>query len=126
MANGVTVLNAGFTWQDPTLNTNGTTTASGGLSGYNIGVRAVGSSTVTANPPGTYPNNCAVSGATATSLTTAAFLAAVSPQLVAGTYFAAVQAVGVSPNEGIGAWSSEVEFVIPAPTPNPPANFTVA
>jgi hypothetical protein len=99
-----------FTWVEPTVNTDGTTITAGEITGYQVGVRSGGAA-------GTYPDTVSVSGAT----TLTATLAAVTPPLVAGSYFAAVRAVGPTDS----AWSAEISFAI-AGVPTPPTGFSVS
>ena len=105
-----------FSWTDPTTVVGGGAIPAGGLTGYQVGVRP---STGTA---GTYPILSPVAGAASASEA----LSAISPSLTAGTYFAAVQAVGAAGIAQSSAWSNEAEFTISPPVLSPPTNFTVA
>lgn len=106
---------AKFSWTDPTTNTDGSPIQSGELTGYAIGIR---SATATGSVVGTYTITAQVSGAAAANEA----LSAIGTVLKPDTYAAAIQSVGPINS----AWSSEIEFTIAQPVPNPPTGFTVA
>jgi hypothetical protein len=103
------VPNTKFTWTDPTTNVDGSPIVAGEITGYSIGIGTAS---------GNYPIQVPVPGPAAAS----ELLSQITPALVPGTYFAAVQAIG--PVDSV--FSNEVSFVIAAAQPNPPTNFTVA
>lgn len=107
--------NSKFSWVPNTVNTDGTPITAGEITGYAIGIR---SATAVGSVVGVYP---AVSSPTGPNAVSDAF-SALNLVLKPDTYFAAVQSVGplASP------WSAEVEFIVAAPTPSAPTNFTVA
>lgn len=109
------VLTTGFTWTEPTQNVDGTPITAGEITGYQLGVRADGTGSA-----GTYAQTVSVTGSTASSLTASALKAALS--LSPGDYWAAVRDVGPVDS----AWTNELPFSIPPPTPNPPSNFAAA
>lgn len=104
------------TWTDPTTNTDGTTIASGEITGYAVGVRNTAAS---GSVPGVYPYT-----ATAPATSTSELLSLLTPVLPTGVPLAgAVQAL--STTNGNSAWSAEATFTLVAP-PNAPSGFGVA
>lgn len=106
---------AKFSWTDPTTNTDGSALQSGEISGYAIGIR---STTAAGSVAGTYTITAQVAGATAANEA----LSALGTVLKPDTYAAAIQSVGPVNS----AWSSEIQFTIAQPVPNPPTDFSVA
>lgn len=115
-----TPLAQGFTWNDPTTNTDGTALSAGEVTGYEIGVRADG--TTQPAPPADYAQNLTATGASATAVSVAVVQGALN--LKPGDYWAAIRTVGPTDS----AYSAEIPFAIPAPppVPNPPSGFTAA
>lgn len=106
---------AKFSWTDPATNTDGSAIQSGEITGYNVGIR---SATAAGSVAGTYPIIAQASGAAAASEAVSAIGTVLKPD----TYAAAIQTIGPVNS----AWSSEVEFTIAQPVPNPPMDFSVA
>lgn len=106
---------ANFTWVDPTTNTDGSTIQAGEITGYNVGIR---STTAQGSQAGTYPIVAQVQGATAAKEAVSAIGTVLKPD----TYAAAIQSAGPVNS----AWSSEIQFTIAQPVPNPPTGFSVA
>jgi hypothetical protein len=104
-----------FSWTDPTENVDGSPIAAGEITGYLLGIRQT---TAPGSAVGTYPITAQVAGAAAAS----ELLSALGTVLTAGSYAAAVRAVGPVNS----SWSTEAAFTIVPPTPSPPTNFTVA
>ena len=106
---------ANFTWTDPTTNADGSPIQAGEITGYNVGIR---SATASGSIAGTYPVTVNVAGATAAKEAVSAIGTVLKPD----TYAAAIQTAGPVNS----AWSSEIEFTIAQPVPNPPSDFSVA
>ncbi len=115
-----TPLSKGFSWTDATTNVDGSPIAAGEVTGFEIGVRADGSTPPAAGTD--YAQSVAVQGAAVTSESASAFVAALN--LAPGNYWAAIRSLGPVDS----AYSAEVPFAIPAPlpVPNPPTGFTAA
>lgn len=103
-----------FTWVDATTNTDGSAIAAGEITGYQIGVR---SATAQGSVAGTYPILLPTAAASATSEA----VSAATPMLQPDTYFAAIRSTGPLNS----AWTSELEFTIAQPVPQPPSGFSV-
>lgn len=103
---------AAFAWTDPTSNTDGSPLQAGEVTGYTIGIRPA------SGTAGTYPITANVPGADAVKEA----VSAIGTMLQPGDYAAAIQSAGPVPS----AWSSEIQFEIAQPQPNPPTDFTVA
>ena len=106
---------AKFNWTDATTNTDGSAIVSGEITGFLIGIR---STTATGSVAGTYPINSPSIAASAVSEA----VALITPSLQPDTYAAAIKSVGPVNS----AWSTEVQFQIAQPVPNPPTAFGVA
>lgn len=105
-----------FTWVDPTTNIDGTSLATGEVTGYQLGIRNTANSSV-----GQYTIFSVVTTANAVS---DAF-SALGTTLTPGNYAAAVQTL--STTNGNSAWSSEVTFTwVSTAAPSAPTGFTVS
>jgi len=104
----------GFTWVDPTTNTDGTPITAGEVTGYLIGIR---STSATGSVAGTYPITASIANPTAT----AELFTQLGTVLAFATPFAAaIKTVGSVSS----AYGPETTFTLAAPTPNPPSGFT--
>lgn len=106
---------AKFSWTDPTTSVDGSPLQAGEVTGYAIGIR---SATATGSVAGTYPITASVSGAAAANEAVSAIGTVLKPD----TYAAAIQSVGPVNS----AWSTEIQFTIAQPVPEPPTGFGIA
>lgn len=105
-------------WSPPVLNTDGSAILDGEITGYTVGVR---DTSAPGSVAGTYPYSLRAPATETTEL-----LSLITPKLPTGvTLAAAVRADTAGPSSD---WSSEVPFTLPAPapTPEPPGNFSIA
>lgn len=104
------------TWTPPTANTDGSTITTGEVTGYIVGLRSL---TAPGSVVGTYPIQSAPTAATAVSEA----LDAISANLKADQYAAAVQSQSIN---GPGPWSTEFQFQGVQPVPGAPTGVSVA
>ncbi len=113
--NPVSLATGKVTWTPPTANTDGSALATGEVTGFIVGLRAVNAA---GSVVGTYPIQ---SPPTAADAVTEA-LSAITANLKSDDYAVAVQTQSV---DGPSLWSAEVLFTGTLPVPNPPADVQV-
>lgn len=104
----------GFTWVDPTLDTDGNPLAPGEVTGYSIGIR---STTAAGSVAGTYALTVPISSPTAVSEAFTQLGTVLAP----GAYAAAIKTVGPVNS----AYGPETTWTMAQPTPLPPSGFKV-
>lgn len=105
----------GFTFDAPTANVDGSPVATGEIAKYQLGVGlTTGNYTTILDDVDLTPDSAGKQIIPTSAIKSLAF----------GAYFAAVRAVTSAGNQS--AWSTETQFALVAPTPNPPTGLSVA